>query len=114
MRLGIQGRPRRRVSLHLTLCPTRRSGDRSRPGIRLVSAIVIREATEQDLPAILHAYSSAGIDGGQSFTVEEAREHFARFRAYPDYRVFVALEGGTVAGTYALLIADKLAKRGAR
>jgi GNAT superfamily N-acetyltransferase len=78
-----------------------------------MSEIVIREATEQDLPAILHAYASAGIDGGQSFTVEEAREHFARFRTYPNYRVFVALEGGTLAGTYALLILDNLAKRGA-
>ena len=79
-----------------------------------MSEIVIREATEPDLPAILHAYSSAGIDGGQSFTVEEAREHLARFRAYPNYRVFVALESGTFAGTYALLILDNLAKRGAR
>ena len=79
-----------------------------------MSDIVIREATEQDLPAILQAYSSAGIDGGQSFSIEEAREHLARFRAYPNYRVFVALEGERLAGTYALLILDKLAKRGAR
>jgi GNAT superfamily N-acetyltransferase len=76
--------------------------------------IVIREATEPDLPAILHAYSSAGIDAGQSFTVEEAREHLALLRAYPNYRVFVALQGGILAGTYALLIFDNLAKRGAR
>jgi GNAT superfamily N-acetyltransferase len=79
-----------------------------------VSEIVIREATEPDLPAVLHAYSSAGIDAGQSFTVKEAREHLARFRTYPSYRVFVALEAGTFAGTYALLIFDNLAKRGAR
>jgi GNAT superfamily N-acetyltransferase len=79
-----------------------------------LSEIVIREATEQDLPAVLHAYSSAGIDAGQSFTEEEARQHLAHFRTYPSYRVFVALEGGTFAGTYALLIFDNLAKRGAR
>jgi GNAT superfamily N-acetyltransferase len=83
-------------------------------GVLRGSQIVIREATEQDLPAILHAYSAAGIDGGQSFTVEEAREHFGRFRDYPNYRVLVALEGGSFAGTYALLILDNLAKRGAR
>jgi GNAT superfamily N-acetyltransferase len=76
--------------------------------------VTIREAVEGDLAGILHAYSSAGIDGGQSFTVEEAREHFARFRAYPNYRLFVALAVGTVAGTYALLILDNLAKRGAK
>ena len=79
-----------------------------------MSEVEIREAVEGDLVGILHAYTSAGIDGGQSFTLEEAREHFARFRAYPNYRVFVALADGTVAGTYALLILDNLAKRGAR
>src|SRR5450432_2368671 len=79
-----------------------------------MSEVEIREAVEGDLAQILHAYSSAGIDGGQSFTVEEAREHFARFRAYPNYRIFVALANGTLAGTYALLILDNLAKRGAK
>ena len=46
--------------------------------------------------------------------MEEAREHFARFRQYPYYRIFVAETGGTIAGTYALMIMDNLAKRGAR
>ena len=78
-----------------------------------MSGIVIREATEQDIPAILHIYSAAGLDGGQSFTLEEARQHFTRFRDYPNYRLFVADQDGTIAGTYALLILDKLAKRGA-
>lgn len=75
--------------------------------------IAIREAAENDLAAILRLYSEAGIDGGASFTPEEAREHFARFRAYPYYKVFVAETGGGIAGTYALLIHDNLAKRGA-
>src|SRR5438270_12083903 len=75
--------------------------------------VAIREAVESDVPAILHAYASAGIDDGQSFTVEEARAHMARFRAYPSYRLFVALVEGEIAGTYALLILDNLAKRGA-
>jgi len=79
-----------------------------------MSEIAIREATEQDLPEILNAYAAAGLGTGEAFTVEEAREHFRGFRHYPNYRVFVALDGGTVAGTYALLILDKLAKRGAR
>ena len=79
-----------------------------------MSEVIIRQAAEADLADILHAYASAGIDAGQSFTVQEAREHFARFRAYPNYRLFVALADGTVAGTYALVILDNLAKRGAR
>ena len=75
--------------------------------------MTIREATAFDLPGILRAYAEGGIDGGKAFTAEEAREHFARFRAYPNYRVFVAEVDGELAGTYSLLIMDNLAKRGA-
>jgi GNAT superfamily N-acetyltransferase len=74
----------------------------------------IREAVEDDLPAILRAYSESGIGGGVSFTVDEAREQFARLRRYPSYRFFVAVVDGEVAATYALIILDNLAKRGAR
>jgi GNAT superfamily N-acetyltransferase len=78
-----------------------------------MSAIAIREAAEADLPAVLRAYEEAGIGGGVSFTAEEAREQFSRLRQYPSYRVFVAETEGTLAGTYALIILDNLAKRGA-
>lgn len=78
-----------------------------------MTGITIREASEADLPRILKAYAVCGIDGGESFTLEEARAHFARFREYPNYRLFVAEVEGEVAGTYALLIMDNLAKRGA-
>ncbi len=79
-----------------------------------MSEISIREAAESDLGEILRLYTEAGIDGGRSFSAEEARAHFARFRQYPDYRLFVAVVGGAIAGTYALLMMDNLAKRGAR
>src|SRR5437867_12353384 len=79
-----------------------------------MTPVVIREASEADLAAILRAYAESGIESGAGFTVEEAREHFARFRQYPYYRIFVAETGGTIAGTYALMIMDNLAKRGAR
>jgi len=75
--------------------------------------VTIREAAESDLPAVLALHADAGIDGGHSFTVEEAREHWNFFRRYPNYRLFVAERAGEVAGTYALLILDKLGKRGA-
>jgi GNAT superfamily N-acetyltransferase len=73
----------------------------------------IRQATEADLAAILEAYTKAGIGAGISFTLDEAREHFARFAQYPNYRVFVAEADGRFVGTYALAILDNLAKRGA-
>jgi GNAT superfamily N-acetyltransferase len=81
--------------------------------MEVMTGITIREASETDLPLILEAYAVCGIDGEESFSVEEARAHFARFRNYPCYRLFVAEIGGVVAGTYALLIMDNLAKRGA-
>lgn len=75
--------------------------------------ITIREAGEADLADILRAYTEAGIDGGRSFTLEEARQQLARLRQYPCNRVFAAFAGGVFAGTYTLIIFDKLAKRGA-
>ena len=75
--------------------------------------LTIREAGESDLGDILRAYREAGIDGGISFTLAEAREQFAGLRRYPFYRIYVASADGAIAGTYALIILDNLAKRGA-
>jgi ribosomal protein S18 acetylase RimI-like enzyme len=77
-----------------------------------MNGIDIREATEDDLPAILAIYSSAKIERDTGFSLEEARVHFGRFRQYPCFRIFVALVDGVIAGTYELLIMDNLAKRG--
>ena len=74
----------------------------------------MRDSAERDIPNILRAYSEAGITGEVEFTAAEASEHWKRFRNYPYYRVFVAELDGEFAGTYALLIMDNLAKRGAR
>jgi GNAT superfamily N-acetyltransferase len=79
-----------------------------------MTPVEIREATEADLADLLRAYRDAGIDGGLEFNVAEAREQFARFRLYPSYRIFVARVDGAFAGTYALIILDNLAKRGAK
>jgi len=80
--------------------------------LRSGEAIAIREATATDIPAILAIYKAAEIDHDAAFTVEEAAAQLAAFRAYPSYRVFVAVLHGAVAGTYALLVLDNLAKRG--
>lgn len=76
--------------------------------------MVIRVAESGDVAAILAIYRAAGIEGEATFTVEEAKAHLESFRAYPSYRVFVAVMDEDVVGTYALLIMDNLAKRGAR
>ena len=72
----------------------------------------IRDATEGDLPAVMRILAESGIDGGQSFTLEEAREHFARIRQGPGFRLLVAAVEGVVVGTYALQLMNKLGKRG--
>ena len=72
----------------------------------------IRDATEDDLPAVLRILAESGIDGGESFTLDEAVEHFARIRRHPGFRLLVAVVEGEVVGTYALAILEKLGKRG--
>jgi len=73
----------------------------------------IRDASEADIPALIRLYREAGIEDS-GFTDDEARAHFAVLRGYPYYRIFAAESNGAIAGTYALIILDSLAKRGAR
>ncbi len=78
----------------------------------------IRQATEADLPAVLALYAQPGMDDGDVLSPGEARELFAQFARYPNYRLFVACEGGEageggeVVDTYALLVMHNLAHRG--
>ena len=74
--------------------------------------IVIRQATEADLPSVLALYSQPGLDNGRVVDVPTARELFAQFARYPSYRLFVACDEaqhGCVVGTYSLLIMHNLA-----
>jgi GNAT superfamily N-acetyltransferase len=76
--------------------------------------LTIREAAEEDIPAILALYSAASIGDGENFTVDEALLHLTSLSQYPSFRVFVALVDRTIVGTYELLIMDNMAKRGKR
>jgi GNAT superfamily N-acetyltransferase len=75
--------------------------------------VAIRIATAADLPAILALYGQRDLDDGDVLSPEDARLTLERIRSYPDYRVYVAVAGGEVVGTFALLIMDNLAHRGA-
>jgi len=77
-----------------------------------MAELEIRDATDDDLPGILRVLADSGIDGGKSFTVEEAREHYARIKSWPNFRLLAVLSDGEVVGTYSLVIMDKLGKRG--
>jgi GNAT superfamily N-acetyltransferase len=76
--------------------------------------IEIRDAADGDLAGILRVLAESGIDGDVSFTVEEARAHLARIRCGSSFRLLVAVVDGEIAGTYSLVILEKLGKRGAR
>jgi GNAT superfamily N-acetyltransferase len=75
-------------------------------------AIEIRDAKDGDLADVLEVLAESGIDGGRSFTLEEARAHWEGIRKGSNFRLLVALVEGKIAGTYSLLIMEKLGKRG--
>ncbi len=79
-------------------------------------SVNIREATEADLPQVLALYAQPDMDNGHVLSVEQAKEVFAQFQSYPNYRLFVACLNNTtpyaVVGTFALLIMHNLAHCG--
>ena len=72
----------------------------------------IREATRDDLPAILALYTQPALDDGQRLTAGQAESIFRTMQAYPYYKVFVAEEDDQVVGTFALLIMENLGHLG--
>jgi len=75
--------------------------------------LVIREAAEEDLPALLELYAQLGMDRGEVLSLDRAREIFRRIRTYPDYRIYLAEADGRAVATFALLVMDNLGHLGA-
>lgn len=92
---------------------------------------LIRQATEDDLPAVLALYAQPGMDDGRVLPLDDAKRLLAQFGQYPSYRLWVACDtaphatthaathaasdtdrSGEVVGTYALLIMHNLAHQG--
>ena len=78
----------------------------------MIQPVLIRVATREDLPAVLDLYQHAGLDRDGGMTPGEAGSVYARFAAYPNYKLYVACIGDKVVGTFALLIMDNLAHHG--
>ena len=78
-----------------------------------MSELEIRPATDDDLPAVLALYGQPGMDDGVVLDIESAKALHAKFKAYPDYTLYVAEQDGVVLGTYAMLIMDNLGHMGA-
>jgi GNAT superfamily N-acetyltransferase len=78
-----------------------------------MQSIHIREAGSQDLAALLALYGQPEVDNGQVLTLEQATAMLSRFRSYPSYKLYVALMGERLVGTFTLLIVENLAHQGA-
>ena len=74
--------------------------------------IQIREATQKDLPSILSLYAQPDMDDEHILSPDVAKHILKRMKNYPDYKVYVALTGEDIIGTFALLIMDNLAHMG--
>lgn len=72
-----------------------------------------REATRGDLPEILRLYAQPDLDDGRVLSLAEAERLFDRIARYPDYTLHVAIRDERIVGSFALLIMDNLAHRGA-
>ncbi|MGX2042229.1 GNAT family N-acetyltransferase [Methylocaldum sp. MU1018] len=77
------------------------------------SALHFREALKSDLPDLLQLYAQPDLDDGKVLTVSEAERIFERMARYPDYKIYIAVKGDRVVGTFALLIMDNLGHLGA-
>jgi GNAT superfamily N-acetyltransferase len=73
----------------------------------------MRQANEDDLPSVLALYAQPDIDAGDVLDIASARAILRRFAEYPDYRLFVAEQGATIVGSYALLVMHNLGHLGA-
>ena len=70
--------------------------------------IYIREATRRDLTGILSLYSQPELDNGAVLSTEYAEHIFEQILDYPNYRLYVAVYGSLIVGTFALLIMDNM------
>ena len=76
--------------------------------------MIVRAASEADLPSILAIYAQPELDDGDVLSLDDARAWFRKLASYPSYTLYVADDDdGAIAGTFALLIMDNLAHRGA-
>ena len=75
--------------------------------------IVIREAKAEDLPEVLRIYAQPELDADETLSLDDALEQYSKFQRYPHYKLYVAADQKSIVGTFALLIMDNLAHRGA-
>ena len=74
---------------------------------------IFRPALASDLTGVLRLYAQPDMDDGDILPLAEAERIWVRMAAYPNYKLYVALQGTQVVGSFALLIMDNLGHLGA-
>ncbi len=74
--------------------------------------IFLRQATKNDLPSVLRLYAQPDMDDGKILNAADAERVFDRMGRYPNYRLYVAVTGQQIVGSFALLVMDNLAHQG--
>jgi GNAT superfamily N-acetyltransferase len=75
-------------------------------------SVHIRQAESADVAAVLALYAQIDFNNGDVLSEAEALKIFAEFSRYPSYRLFVAMNGTQVVGSYALLVMHNMAHGG--
>src|SRR5262245_11973398 len=76
--------------------------------------VAIRSASESDVESILRLLAQLDGANATGLTTEEGIRVLRRMASYPDYRAYVAESAdGRIVGTFALMVMDNLAHRGA-
>lgn len=79
----------------------------------MLDALTLRPVLEPDLLDVLRLYAQPDIDDGDILELADAKRIWARMASYPNYKLYVAVKGAQVVGTFALLIMDNLGHLGA-
>jgi GNAT superfamily N-acetyltransferase len=74
--------------------------------------LLLRQATPEDLPAVLELFELSGIDPPGLNEPDRARQHWNSLHALPGARVLVAEHQGRVVGTLSLFVLPLLAHGG--
>jgi len=75
-------------------------------------SVHIRQAESADVAAVLALYAQVDFNNDDVLSEAEAQKIFAEFSRYPSYRLFVAIKGTQVVGSYALLVMHNMAHGG--
>lgn len=79
-----------------------------------MSRVTIRPFSPKDLQAVLTLLAQPDMDDGRVLSEPEAQALIKQIEAAPHHQVYVAETDGSVVGTFALIVVQHLAHRGAR